>query len=145
MVLEMVWAGILQIVEDRGCTFEKRDLAMSLRVRLQLEPTPEQLSPRPERRPQGPVDLNETLPWLPYRQVRPERSEPQVRCIHCDGRMAPGTVPVHIEKEGYRASWDALPAWICSRCETPYFEEQEVLLVQSTLALMKPPAKKTVL
>lgn len=118
---------------------------MSLRVRLQLEPTPEpSLEPmpvRPERRSSGPVDLNETLPWLPYRQVRPERSEPQVRCIHCDGPMAPGTVPVQIEKEGYRASWDALPAWICSRCETPYFEEQEVLLVQSTLALMKPPKK----
>ena len=116
---------------------------MSLRVRLQLEPTlPYE---RPEPRPQGPVDLNETLPWLPFRQVRPERSEAQVRCIRCDGRMERGTVPVHIEKEGYRASWDALPAWICSRCETPYFEEQEVLLVQSTLALMKPSAKKALL
>jgi hypothetical protein len=119
---------------------------MSLRVRLQLEPTPEpRLEPTSVRPSHGPVDLNETLPWLPYRQVRPERSEPQVRCIRCDGRMEPGTAPVHIQKDGYGVSWDALPAWICSLCETPYFEEKEVLLVQSMLALMKDAAKKAVL
>jgi len=57
--------------------------------------------------------------------------------------MERGTAPVHIQKEGYRASWDALPAWVCSRCETPYFEEKEVLLVQSTLSLMKPPSGRS--
>ena len=113
---------------------------MSLRVRLQLEPTPEYTPSEPGSK--EPVDLNETLPWVPFRRVHPERTVAQVRCIRCEGRMEQGTVPVHIEKEGYRASWDALPAWICSRCETPYFEEKEVLLVQSTLALMKPSARK---
>jgi hypothetical protein len=55
--------------------------------------------------------------------------------------MERGTTPVRIEREGYRASWEALPAWICCQCETPYFEETEVLLVQCTLALMKQSAR----
>ena len=118
---------------------------MSLRVRLQLEPTPHYpyVESRPEPRREAPVDLNETLPWIPFRRVKATRTEAEVRCIHCDGRMEQGTAPVHIEKEGYQASWDALPAWICCRCETPYFEEKEVLLVQGTLALMKPTGKKS--
>jgi uncharacterized protein with PIN domain len=100
---------------------------MSVRVRLQLEPTPTL-----------PVDLNETLPWYPLRRVQPEpRPEPQVRCIRCEGRMERGTVPVQIERNGFRASWDSLPAWVCSRCESPYFEENEVRLVRSVLEAMK--------
>ena len=112
---------------------------MSVRVRLQLEPTPYlPETSRPQSVPETSVDLNETLPWLPLRRVRPQRpAEPQVRCIRCEGRMEPGTAPVHIEKEGYRVAWDALPAWVCSRCEASYFEEREVRLVQRTLSLMK--------
>lgn len=104
---------------------------MSLRVRLHLE--------------EAPVDLNETLPWLPLHRVRRDRSsEALVRCIRCDGRMEKGTAPVHLEKEGCRISWDSLPAWVCSRCEAAYFEEREVLLVKSTLALMRQrPARAT--
>jgi YgiT-type zinc finger domain-containing protein len=109
---------------------------MSLRVRLQLEPKPLPLDLAP--RSEGPADLNETLPWIPLRRVSSERStDPQVRCIRCEGRMERGTAPVHIEKEGYRVAWDALPAWVCSRCEAPYFEANEVHLVQRTLSLMK--------
>jgi hypothetical protein len=115
---------------------------MSVRVRLQLEPTPEATyapqTSRPKPASEGTVDLNETLPWLPLRRVRPQRmTEPQVRCIRCEGRMEPGTAPVHLQKEGFRVAWDALPAWVCSRCEAPYFEEREVRLVQRTLSLMK--------
>jgi hypothetical protein len=109
---------------------------MSVRIRLRLD------TPLPARPEEPPSDLNQTLPWVPLRGVRAERgSEAQVRCIRCDGRMERGTVPVQIEKEGYKASWEALPAWICCRCETPYFEENEVLLVQCTLALIKQSAR----
>lgn len=109
---------------------------MSLRVRLHLDPAPESL--RPEPGPDAPVDLNETLPWLPLRRARPQRLvDSPVRCIRCEGRVERGTAPVHLEKEGCRVSWDALPAWVCSRCEAAYFEEREVLLVKGTLALMK--------
>ena len=110
---------------------------MSLRVRLHLDPASE--SVRPEPGPEAPVDLNETLPWLPLRLARPPQrlSESPLRCIRCEGRMERGTAPVHLEKEGCRVSWDALPAWVCSRCEAAYFEEREVLLVKGTLALMK--------
>jgi YgiT-type zinc finger domain-containing protein len=109
---------------------------MSLRVRLQLDPASRDL--RPEPGPEAPVDLNETLPWRPLRRTRPQRiSESQVRCIRCEGKMERGTAPVHLEKEGCRVSWDALPAWVCSRCEASYFEESEVRMVKRTLSLMK--------
>src|SRR5436305_9029376 len=81
-------------------------------------------------------DFEEGIQML--QEMRAERwSETEVRCIRCDGRMERGTTPVRIEKKGCRASWEALPAWICCRCKSPYFEENEVLLVQCTLALMK--------
>ena len=108
---------------------------MSLHIRLQLD------APLPAR-PEEPSGLNQTLPWVPLHEVRAERwSEDQVRCIRCDGPMERGTTPVRIEREGCQASWEALPAWICCRCETPYFEENEVLLVQCTLALLKQSAR----
>jgi len=107
---------------------------MSIRVRLHYDPV---ASPRPVEIPRT-DDLNETLPWLPLRRLRPEATvHPQVRCIRCEGRMEKGTAPVRIERDGYHVSWDGLPAWVCTRCEAPYFEEREVRLVQRALGLMK--------
>jgi len=59
-----------------------------------------------------------------------------VRCIRCDGRLAPGRTPVQLERPGYRLVWDSLPAWICCCCRTSYFEEREVRLVRRALRLM---------
>lgn len=115
---------------------------MSLRVRLSFDPVASMSMSMPRPTVESPrestLDLNETLPFLPVRRMRREApAMPQVRCIHCEGRMERGTAPVRIERDGYRLAWDSLPAWICSRCEAPYFEEPEVRMVQRALAVMK--------
>ncbi|HZF13639.1 MAG TPA: YgiT-type zinc finger protein [Thermoanaerobaculia bacterium] len=108
---------------------------MSIRVRLHYDPVESMLPAAPR---DSQLDLNETLPWFPLRRVRPApTAQPQVRCIRCEGRMEKGTAPVHIERNGYRVAWDGLPAWVCTRCESSYFEENEVRLVQRALGLMK--------
>jgi uncharacterized protein with PIN domain len=114
---------------------------MSVRVRLQLDPGLPMNATREE--PSAPLDLNETLPWVPLRRVQPAPEEPQVRCIRCEGRMERGTAPVRIERPGFHLAWDGLPAWVCSRCEAPYFEEREVRLVQRALAMMRRPSGRT--
>ena len=107
---------------------------MSLHVHLQIDPDLELLHPEPHPA----IDLNETQPWLPLRRVRSEPvSDPEIRCIHCQGPMQRGTVPVRLDKAGFGVYWDAFPAWVCGHCETPYFEEREVELVRRALALMK--------
>ncbi len=114
---------------------------MSVRVRLSLDSSPSPLRLVPNERPAAaaspdPERLNETLPWI---QPRPASlaAGPQVRCIRCEGRLEPGRAPVHLERPGYRLAWEALPAWVCSRCEASYFEAREVHLIRRTLDLMR--------
>jgi YgiT-type zinc finger domain-containing protein len=112
---------------------------MSVRVRLSLESPPSPLRLVPPRDQAAKPDaerLNETLPWV---QPRPASlaAGPQVRCIRCEGRLEPGRAPVHLERPGYRLAWEALPAWVCSRCEASYFEAREVHLIRRTLDLMR--------
>ena len=115
---------------------------MSVRVRI-----PESVPPPSHLRlvrPGGavsPVDLDETQPVLLRGPVRLQQEYAPVRCIRCDGRMQRGTAPVLIERRGYRLAWDALPAWICTRCESPYFEEREVGLIRQALTLLRDAAR----
>jgi hypothetical protein len=114
---------------------------MSVRVRI-----PESAPPLPHLRlvrPGGsvePVDLDATQPVLLQGPVRLQREQAPVRCIRCDGRVQRGTAPVLVERPGYRVAWQALPAWICTRCETPYFEEREVSLIRQALNLLRDAA-----
>ena len=112
---------------------------MSVRVRLNLEPSssPLRLVPPPAAEPTAdPERLNETLLWI---QPRPASlvAGPEVRCIRCEGRLAPGRAPVRLERPGFRLAWEALPAWICGRCEASYFEPREVHLIRRALDLMR--------
>jgi YgiT-type zinc finger domain-containing protein len=52
-----------------------------------------------------------------------------MECIHCKGRMKRGTAPFSMDRNGYHVSWDAIPAWVCSQCEEPFFESREVELI----------------
>jgi YgiT-type zinc finger domain-containing protein len=117
---------------------------MSVRVRLSPVSSPLRLvtanepfgSPAPGDGARDAERLNETLPWI---QPRPASlaAGPQARCIRCEGQLAPGRAPVHLERPGYRLAWEGLPAWVCSRCEASYFEEREVHLIRRTLDLMR--------
>ena len=109
---------------------------MSVRVRLNLEPPSPSLRLVPPPAAEPGSDLNETLPWI---QPRPASlaAGPEVRCIRCEGRLAPGRAPVRLERPGFRLAWEALPAWVCGRCEASYFEAREVHLIRRALDLMR--------
>lgn len=57
-----------------------------------------------------------------------------MECLYCKGQMQRGTAPFTIERNGYRVSWDAVPAWICAQCGEPLFEAREVDLIQEALS-----------
>jgi YgiT-type zinc finger domain-containing protein len=44
--------------------------------------------------------------------------------------MRQGLAPFHVDRRGYHLSLDAVPAWICSQCGEPYFDEREVAAIQ---------------
>lgn len=47
--------------------------------------------------------------------------------------MRRGTAPFSIDRNGYRVSWDNIPAWVCDQCGEVLFESREVDLIQAAL------------
>lgn len=56
-----------------------------------------------------------------------------MNCVHCRGTMHPATAPFNIDGNGYHVLIDSVPAWICSQCGEPYFEEREVQAIQEAI------------
>jgi YgiT-type zinc finger domain-containing protein len=54
-------------------------------------------------------------------------------CAHCKGELRRGLAPFSIDRNGYHLSWDALPAWVCTRCNEPEFEGHVVDAIQDAL------------
>ncbi len=71
-----------------------------------------------------PVDLDATLPII-RRLPAPVQILP-MRCLCCQGPVERSTTRLKVERGGCRLEWDAVPAWVCSRCGQTYFEPQEV-------------------
>jgi YgiT-type zinc finger domain-containing protein len=93
-------------------------------------------APAALRRAIRPVpDLDETLPIAQGRWSAAE--ELPMRCLRCQGRVERSTAPVVLEHGGCRVSWDAIPAWVCTRCEHAYFEPREVEFIRHALAAFK--------
>lgn len=53
-----------------------------------------------------------------------------MKCMYCQGEMARGTAPFHIDRKGVHVSLDEVPAWVCTQCGESYFEETEVDALQ---------------
>ncbi|MBC8181682.1 YgiT-type zinc finger protein [candidate division KSB1 bacterium] len=56
-----------------------------------------------------------------------------MKCIYCQADMQKRTAPYHIDRKGYHLFFKKVPAWVCSQCGEPYFEEIEVEEIQSTI------------
>jgi YgiT-type zinc finger domain-containing protein len=63
---------------------------------------------------------------LAYKEIR-------MKCLYCQGTMARGTAPFHIDRKGYHLILDAIPAWVCTQCGEAYFEEAAVEAIQQVL------------
>lgn len=44
-----------------------------------------------------------------------------------------GTAPFSIDRGGSHLHWDAVPAWICTQCGEPLFEDHEVDVIQEAI------------
>lgn len=82
----------------------------------------------------APADLDATLPVLP-RPV-PAQEVLTMRCLCCQGPVQRSTAPVTIARNGYRLSWRDVPAWVCTRCGSSYFEPAEVKRVRTALQVL---------
>ena len=49
------------------------------------------------------------------------------------GRNEKGVTPFHIDRKSCHLTLDNVPAWICSQCGEPYFEEEEVNAIQDLI------------
>jgi YgiT-type zinc finger domain-containing protein len=47
--------------------------------------------------------------------------------------MTRGKAPFHIDRRGVHITLDDVPAWVCSQCGEPYFEEHEVDVIQDLI------------
>jgi YgiT-type zinc finger domain-containing protein len=56
-----------------------------------------------------------------------------MKCLYCQGAMARGTAPFHIDRKGYHLILDTIPAWVCTQCGGAYFEEAAVEAIQQVL------------
>lgn len=56
-----------------------------------------------------------------------------MECLYCKAHMRQGTAPFTINRNGYRVSWDNIPAWVCDQCGEVMFEVREVDLIQEAL------------
>lgn len=101
---------------------------------LKTAPRPAYGFQRTAPRRVNPFDLDATLPLRPEAQAPAEVLD--MKCLHCQAPVLRGTAPVEAARHGFHLSWQALPAWVCSRCGQTYFEAREVDLVRSTLKNM---------
>ena len=65
-----------------------------------------------------------------------------MKCMHCQGEMMRGIAPFHVDRKGYHLLLDAVPAWVCSQCGEPYFEEMEVDSIQEAIRALDMQATK---
>ena len=47
--------------------------------------------------------------------------------------MELGSAPLHIDRKGIHLSLDNVPAWVCTQCGEPHFEERAVDAVQAAI------------
>lgn len=82
-----------------------------------------------------PQDLDATLPLAP--QSVPEPHEVLgMKCLYCQAPVERGTAEVRINRNGYQVAWQSVPAWVCTRCDQPYFEPDEVEMVRRAVTAM---------
>lgn len=60
-----------------------------------------------------------------------------MECIYCKGQMEIGKAPFDLSRNGYHIHWDSIKAWVCTQCGEPYFEENEVKLIQKAVLLIE--------
>ena len=64
---------------------------------------------------------------------RHEQEENVMNCIHCRGEMQRSTAPFHVTRNSYHLALVGVPTWVCNQCGETYFEEREVVAIQTAI------------
>jgi YgiT-type zinc finger domain-containing protein len=59
-----------------------------------------------------------------------------MKCLHCQGELQRGNTTYTINRRGYHVIIDDVPAWICSQCGEPLFDERQVDAIQQLVRKM---------
>jgi len=98
-------------------------------------------NPRTTLRPVPAFDPDETLPLVTKRPSQTQSVLP-MKCLSCQGPVQRATAPVSVTRDGYRLTWDAVPAWVCTRCGSTYFEPPEVKKIRQAVQALQSVAPK---
>lgn len=56
-----------------------------------------------------------------------------MKCFHCQGELNRSRAAYSINRHGYHIIIDDVPAWVCSQCGEPLFDEKQVNAIQSLI------------
>jgi len=56
-----------------------------------------------------------------------------MQCHYCKGKMHRGKTTYSVHRKGYHLVIDAVTALVCNQCGEPYFEEENVKLIQELI------------
>ena len=59
-----------------------------------------------------------------------------MKCLHCQGQLQRGKTTYTVNRSGYHLIIDNVPAWICSQCGEPLFDEKQVDALQKIIRKM---------
>lgn len=56
-----------------------------------------------------------------------------MECAYCKGQLKKSEAPFTVERADYQIHWNALPAYVCTQCGEPAFEENALQLIQKSV------------
>jgi YgiT-type zinc finger domain-containing protein len=60
-----------------------------------------------------------------------------MNCLHCQGELQRGKTTYAVNRRGYHLIIDDVPAWVCTQCGEPLFDEQQVEAIQQIIRKME--------
>lgn len=61
----------------------------------------------------------------------------EMPCLYCQGSVRRSTTPLRVERRGCRVALESIPAWVCQRCDKPYYEAADVDLLEGALERLR--------
>jgi len=62
-----------------------------------------------------------------------QKEKIKMDCIYCKGKLEKKEAPFTVERNDYQIHWNALPAYVCSQCGEPVFEENALALIEKSV------------
>jgi len=56
-----------------------------------------------------------------------------MKCTHCGGPMVHRCTSYSISRRGYHLTIDDIPAWVCTQCGEPLFDERRSEVIRDIL------------